>query len=175
MPTAIPEVFIDYLRRLSSGDNPKKASVEDEAFIAAGQVLAEVSLGTTLIPGDFAPQQALEALDRANSGGQNQSLLAGLVASGLIERRLLGGLPFLRFSLDPVAEYLAAIRKLFEMRSGGRSAIQQYAVELSGIENYPRACDGYLTALATCYRVYDTLLGLPEMDFPWERSTLQRD
>src|SRR5271166_6307230 len=173
MPRAVPDVFIDYLRRLNSGDDLEGTSAQDEAFIAAGQVLAEVSLGATLIPGDFAPQQALEALGKANPAGQNEFLLARLVASGLIERRLLGGIPFLRFSLDPVAEYLAAIRKLFELRQGGRSAVDQYAAELSRIESYPRACDGYLTAFATCYRVYHGLLGLPEMDLPWERPSFR--
>jgi photosystem II stability/assembly factor-like uncharacterized protein len=175
MPRAVPDVFIDYLRRLNSGDDLERTSAQDEAFIAAGQVLAEVSLGATLIPGDFAPQQALEALGKANPGRQNESLLARLVASGLIERRLLGGIPFLRFSLDPVAEYLAAIRKLFGMRTRGRSAVDQYAAELSRIEGYPRACDGYLTAFATCYRVYHGLLGLPGIDFPWEQPSFQRD
>ena len=175
MPRAVPDVFIDYLRRLNSADDLEGTGAGDEAFIAAGQVLAEVSLGPTLIPGDFAPQQALEALGKANPVGQNEFLLARLVAGGLIERRLLGGIPFLRFSLDPVAEYLAAIRKLFEMRPRGRSALDQYAVELSRIESYPRACDGYLTAFATCYRVYHSLLGLPEMDFPWERPSFRRD
>jgi len=175
MPRVVPDVFIDYLRRLNSGDDQEGTSAQDEAFIAGGQVLAVVSLGATLIPGDFAPQEALEALGKANPGGQNESLLARLVASGLIERRLLGGIPFLRFSLDPVAEYLAAIRKLFVMRPRGASAVGQYAGELSRIESYPRACDGYLTAFATCYRVYHSLLGLPEMAFPWERPSFRRD
>jgi len=169
MPHAIPEVFVDYLRRLSSGDTGETTSKSDEDFIAAAKVLAEVSLGANLVPGDFTPQQASEALSKAEEvGNQPEFLLNRLIASGVIERRYLAGVPILRFSLDPVADYLAAIRKIFDLRSRGPSAIDLYLAELKRIEDYPQGCDGYLVAFATCYEAYLTQLKLPKLHFPWD-------
>jgi len=44
-------------------------------------------------------------------------LLNRLIASGVIERRTPGGHVILRFNLDPAAEYLAAIRRLIDMKT----------------------------------------------------------
>src|SRR5262249_3923690 len=45
MPEAVPEVFIDYLRRLNSSGAIPDMSVSQDAFIRAAQTVASVSLG----------------------------------------------------------------------------------------------------------------------------------
>jgi hypothetical protein len=62
MPEAVPEVFVDYLRRLNSSGAKSDGAVLDDLFIRAAQVVASVSLGKNLIPQDFSPQDASEAL-----------------------------------------------------------------------------------------------------------------
>ena len=76
----------------------------------------------------------------------------------------------LRFSLDPAAEYLAAIRQLFKMRTAGREEWQDHVCALRRTDGYPGGLEGYLAALATCYRAYKTDFSLPDVLFPWEEK-----
>ncbi len=168
MPDAVPEVFVDYLRRLNSGGAQGTTPAPEELFIQAAQILASVSLGPNLVPQDFLQQDALDALAKSGTAEQAQTLIDRLAACGLIERRPRGGRPLLRFSLDPAAEYLAAIRKVFELKAAERSGWQSYLQELERREGYPEGFAGYLMALATCHRAYRHDLRLPEIRFPWE-------
>jgi hypothetical protein len=44
MPQAIPEVFVDYLRRVNSESAKKDGPLADEKFVQAAQIVAGVSL-----------------------------------------------------------------------------------------------------------------------------------
>lgn len=168
MPDAVPEVFVDYLRRLNSGGAQASSAVRDDVFIQAAQIVAGVSLGPNLVPQDFSLQQAMDALSKGAPGEQTQALMNRLVATGLIERRTPGGIPMLRFGLDPAAEYLAAIRTVFELKTAGQAGWQKYLAELARRKGYPTEFDGYLTALGTCYRAYRHDFKLPDIHFSWE-------
>src|SRR5271166_1168112 len=165
MPHAVPEIFVDYLRRVKAG-RTGEAGVTEDTFIAAAQCLAAVSLGSNYVPGDFMPTDAIAALKEAGFSESAAALLDRLVASGVIERRLPGGIPVLRFSLDPAAEYLAAIRQIFILRQGGASAFEGHFAKLREIDGFPTLIGGYLAAFATCYRAYKSELRLPEISFP---------
>jgi hypothetical protein len=129
-----------------------------------------VSLGKNLVPQDFSPQDATEALKRDNVNNQEGALLSRLIASGVVEQRTPAGLIVLRFSLDPVAEHLAAIRRLFNMKAADLQEWQSYLSSLEKTINYPEGMEGYLTALATCYKAYKNDFSLPEVLFPWEQA-----
>jgi MlaD protein/NACHT domain len=168
MPDAVPEVFIDYLRRLNSGGAQATTAVPDNIFIEAAQILASVSLGPNLLPQDFLEQDASDRLAKGGMAERAQILVDRLVSSGLIERRLRAGRRILRFSLDPAAEYLAAIHKIFELKAAGPDVWHCYLAELAQREGYPDGFAGYLMALATCHRAYRQDFRLPEVRFPWE-------
>jgi hypothetical protein len=167
MPEVVPEVFVDYLRRLNSGGS--RPEVSDDKFIGAAQVVASVSLGKNLIPQDFSPEDATEALRKDGTNSQEAAVLLNrLVASGLVERRAPGGHVVLRFSLDPAAEYLAAIRRLYNMKAATPKQWQNYVSSLERTVGYPSGPEGYLLALVTCYKAYKNDYNLPEVLFPWE-------
>jgi hypothetical protein len=173
MPEAVPEIFVDYVRRLNSGGARPGSPLSDDQFVRAAQTIATVSLGKNLIPQDFLPQDATEALKQDGSNDEQASaLLNGLIASGIIERRTPGGLVVLRFNLDPAAEYLAAIRRLFSMRTASREEWQSHLSSLERTVDYPKGPEGYLIALATSYRAYKKDFTLPEVIFPWEGANL---
>jgi hypothetical protein len=169
LPEVVPEVFVDYLRRLNASPNPD-ARVPDDAFIRAAQTVATVSLGQNLVPQDFTPQEAIEALKKDEAVDQARVLLDRLIASGVLERRTPGGQVILRFNLDPAAEYLAAIRRLFSMKAASRKDWQTYLSSLERTEGYPKEPEGYLMALATCYKAYRRDFSLPDAVFPWEET-----
>jgi hypothetical protein len=53
----------------------------------------------------------------------------------------------------------------------GRKECQSYLSALERTEGYPKEPDGYLTALATCYKAYKQEFSLPDLVFPWEEPT----
>lgn len=166
MPQAIPEVFVDYLQRLNAGPAYDGRGFSNDVFIAAAQVLAELAVGSNLVPSDFSPSEAHEALKRQNLG--DFALIDRLVSSTVLEQRRIGGIPILRFGLDPVAENLAAIRAVLSLRATNAAAAQRLLVTILGAPGYPGECEGYLRAFASCYRAYQRDVGLPELSFPWE-------
>ena len=122
------------------------------------------------MPQDFTPDEATEAPRQETAAEQADVLLKRLIASGVIERRTPGGHVILRFNLDPAAEYLAAIRRLFSMKAASRKEWQTYLSSLERTEGYPREPEGYLMALATCYKAYRRAFSLPDVVFPWEQA-----
>lgn len=106
----------------------------------------------------------------AGDDQQTTFLLNRLIASGVVERRAPGGQIVLRFSLDPVAEYLAAIRRLFSMRAASCEEWRTYLSSLEKTAGYPNGPEGYLIALTTCYKAYKKDFSLPEVLFPWEEA-----
>jgi hypothetical protein len=168
MPDAVPEVFIDYLRRLNSSQALSDTAISDDVFIRAAQALAIVSLGKNLIPQDFSVDDARAILKQDGAAVGEDLLLGRLVSCGVLEKRTPGGYAVLRFSLDPVAEYLAAIRQLLKMRQDTLEQWQTYLASLERIAGYPREMDGYLIALSTCYKAYKRDFVLPDLVFSWE-------
>jgi hypothetical protein len=73
MPEEVPEIFVDHLRRLNVSPHPD-AAVSDDAFIRAAQTVATVSLGKNLVPQDFTPQEATEALKKDEAVDQSDLL-----------------------------------------------------------------------------------------------------
>jgi hypothetical protein len=97
-----------------------------------------------------------------------------LIASGVIERKTPGGVAVLRFNLDPAAEYLSAIRRVFSMRTASREEWQTYLSSLEHTVDYPNGPEGYVIALATSYRAYKKNFNLPEVTFPGEGGASNR-
>jgi len=166
MPQDVAEIFLDYLRRVWV----PVAGVEERAFVDAAKLLAGVSLGPRRVPGDFSRNEAIAPLKGAFPENIVLPLLDQLISSGVVERRSIGGVELLRFSLDPVAEYLTAIRAIEDLRHADPDTAAGVIEALTKTDGYPIACDGYLRAFATCYRGYRVAFRLPEARFPWEPS-----
>jgi hypothetical protein len=169
LPEAVPEIFVDYLKRVHGGGPSTMArnTAEDE-FIRAASALAQASLGTRLVPSDFCPDEAIAALGTIALGDRATTLLDGMIRGGVIERRTYGGIAVLRFGLDPVAEYLTAIHFVGKLRQLAVSEVVSHVNALKETDGYPQACDGFLKAVATCYRAYSKPFHLPGITFPWE-------
>ncbi|MBR0689855.1 hypothetical protein JQ594_28355 [Bradyrhizobium manausense] len=166
----MPEIFVDYLRRLNTTTGTYVQKVPDPAFVEAAQIAATVSLGKKFVPGDFLASEVLEVLSKEGFESQAQLLLDQLVGAGVIERRAPGGYVLLRFSLDPAAEYLAAIRQIIKLRSADSKRWRGYLATLRKVDGYPSAIEGYLNAFANCYGSLRQELQLLEVSFPWEED-----
>jgi hypothetical protein len=100
VPTSVPDLYFDYLRRLIPSDN----SAEDaEAALDACQRLAVAALEPDFLPKEFTLKRARSVL-----GSENSDAVQLFLANGVLTKRDVGSDAILRFALDPIAEYLAA-------------------------------------------------------------------
>jgi len=136
MPDQVPEVFVDYLRRLNPTTGPAADLVPQEQLIRAARVLAKVSLGTNLVPSDFRREDGTSALAELGNIGEPKRLLERLITNGVLESKEFMSVALLRFGLDPAAEYLAAIEWIDKLRTatdGWKSFLEQ----VKATEGYP--------------------------------------
>jgi hypothetical protein len=122
------------------------------------------------MPGDFRRDEAWKAFIRQGQSAQRtDSLVDRLRANGILEQREVAGISFLRFSLDPAAEYLAALAWMHQVGSDTEQWARLLA-DLERLPTYPMECDGFLKALSTCYSTYRDALRLPKIRLPWENG-----
>ena len=169
LPDAVPSLFAAYPRNLFSGTAVSPEGVAWDSFQAGARRLAKVSLGTRLVPRDFEQDDALKALEEAPAVANAAGVLGLLISAGVVERRVAGGQEALRFSLDPAAEYFAAIESVRGLRGAAQPAVEDLIRGFGSTRGYPEACAGYLAAFAITYRSSQAVLDLPDVAFPWER------
>jgi hypothetical protein len=63
LPQAVPEIFVDYLKRVYAGPSMIVRGTAEDEFIRAASVLARASLGSRLVPSDFSPDEAIVLLE----------------------------------------------------------------------------------------------------------------
>jgi hypothetical protein len=56
------------------------------------------------------------------------------------------------------------------MKTASRKQWQTYLSSLERTEGYPRELEGYLMALATCYKAYKEDYSFSDLDCPWEQT-----
>jgi hypothetical protein len=124
LPQDVPEVFLDFLKGVHPETAGEPGSLGEVEFIRAATELAKTCLGERMVSYDFSYVEAKKALDDIvelkGLPDRAPELLDALISSGIIERRIVGVESILRFALDPVAEYLAAIDAVTELRSLAR-------------------------------------------------------
>jgi hypothetical protein len=163
LPQDVPDIFIDYLKRIFAVPGTALPSAAQIQFVDTARVLANLSLGARRVPSDFSYDEARTAM-----GDIATALLEAMISGGILERRAFGGVVMLRFSLDPAAEYLAAIQAVQDLRNLRSADVIARINAMKKVKGYPQDCDGYLKAFAVCYRTYHGPFGLPDIGFPWE-------
>jgi hypothetical protein len=167
LPDLIPEVFLDYVRRLNPEIGPVESLTPHDLAVEAACILATASLGIDWVPADFNRSDAIRVLATRGHPEVAERVLARLVANGVIESRRVAVTEVLRFALDPAAEELASIDTV--RRCGADMDLwQAHLNDLVQVRGYPDRCEGYLQALGVCYRAYRQPLRLPDLNLPWE-------
>jgi hypothetical protein len=58
LPASVPEVYLDYLRRLNPNQSVTPDAVDETTIVRAARVLARFSLGRAFIPSDVRREAA---------------------------------------------------------------------------------------------------------------------
>jgi hypothetical protein len=106
MSSSIPDVFINYLLSV----NPKTGEniFTEEEILNYSEIIALASLGDDYIPGDILLNSSLKQLLHTEPH-LKKNIIDRLIKNGiLLPYRRYGSDTYLRFALDPLAEYLAA-------------------------------------------------------------------
>jgi photosystem II stability/assembly factor-like uncharacterized protein len=177
LPTSIPEVHLDYLRRTNPQDPATPNFVPNDAVIEAARALGWCSLGNlvlgtkplpnALVPSDFYRDGAKEALAALRLRTDPDALVDRLIANGVLQETSPAGTRVLRFSLDTFAEYLAALHLIDALRSD-KAQWRDWLRQLSTVDGFPERVRGFLAALEDGIAAYREHFGIPIVDLPWE-------
>jgi hypothetical protein len=159
---------LDYLRRLNLPEQiiPEEVEEEENLLINTARVLAKCCLSSAYAPGQVDRNRAILELSNASLQDDSVDILNRLVQSGVLEMKKPLGTSFLKFALDPVAEYLAAMYWIDHLQSDSKKW-GAWIMELENVPGYPIAIQGFLRALEDCAVTYKAEFGLPDLVFPW--------
>lgn len=168
LPNSVPETFLAYLRNVNPRD-PTQDYVPDEKMIPAARVLGWCSLQQHFIPMDFGRDVAESELRKAGLWDDKADVIARLVANGVLEQRDIGGNRFLRLGLDPLAEYLAALYWVMQLKNNA-AAWQEWLQKPRFEPESREEIRGFLVALEDCITTYQSTIGIPALMLPWKED-----
>jgi hypothetical protein len=166
LPVSVAEVMLEFVRHTNPGDPDTPNRVPDEVLVEAARALAAHSLAD-YVPRDFVRDGARATLETHGIDADDPDVVRRLVDNGVLEERDRGGTRFLRFDLDPVAEYMAALYWLDAHRADP-SAWAGWLGRLAEVRGFPTAIEGFLVALEDCVLTYGRDFGLDGVALPWE-------
>jgi energy-coupling factor transporter ATP-binding protein EcfA2 len=166
-----PGAIINYLLRVNPQDDNTPNRVPNDVIINASRVLANCGLRPRWAPRDFFLDEAQKELVEFSQSSGRADIIRRLIDNSVLEERTYGGTSFLRFSFDPVAEYLAALYWLNRLR-GNEDGWKTWLKELKETPGFPDEMQGFLGALEDCMVSYRTQFLVPEIEFPWSAEAV---
>jgi photosystem II stability/assembly factor-like uncharacterized protein/RecA/RadA recombinase len=125
LPNSLPDVYADYLRRINPKVHGMENGISDELMLQTAKTLARLSLGDDYIPREFTHERARQSLKSEVSDiPAGIDPLRRLSDNGVLVSKAIGASTFLRFALDPVAEFLAA-EAYFDQCAGEKARLRK--------------------------------------------------
>ena len=153
LPETIPDLMLQYLNEL----NRKEPELDDRSVHAAAKKIAWECLRQTFRPSPASAEAVLQTL------GGNSEAEARL---GYMEKKLhlvqcIGaGRDRVKFSLDPLAEYLAGLY-ILEDNGDSEQRWQEFLAQVDGAPGAPGAINGFLLAVRDCCLAKASEAGIP--------------
>jgi hypothetical protein len=177
LPKSIPETMLAYLQVTNPQDEATPNFIRDDVIVTAVQVLGWCSLEPNYIPQDFSRREAELRLQESAHGVSSVNVIDRLIKNGVLTERSRAGSRLLRFSLDPLAEYMTALHWLNQLWTRARlqnerdEAAKKWAEWLSRLQtlaSYPKDIGGFLLAMEDCVYWYGQDFQIPpDIRFPW--------
>jgi HEAT repeat protein len=155
LPDNIAELMLHYLNQLNRSVTENKLS--DSTVHKDAKIIAWECLKPTYRPAAANRQNAIDALGEENAESRLKYLedkLRIIQTKGVAHDQI-------RFSLDPVAEYLAALH-LLDINGKDESKWQDF-LKVADSQNSPEAIKGFMLAVKDCY--LDKIPGAKDTDF----------
>src|SRR5262249_15889749 len=141
LPVSLAETIIEHLRRTNPQDPDVPNRVPTDTLIRAVRVLGNYSLMPQFVPHDVFRDDAQRALQEHSISTEGADIIQRLIDNGILEERNRGGTSIVRFVLDPIAEYTAALYRLDKLRDRQHDW-EGWANEICSTEGYPKEMMG---------------------------------
>jgi len=155
LPDNTAELMLHYLNQLNRSVTENKLS--NSTVHKDAKIIAWECLKPTYRPAAANRQNAIDALGEENAESRLKYLedkLRIIQTKGVAHDQI-------RFSLDPVAEYLAALH-LLDINGKDESKWQDF-LKVADSQNSPEAIEGFMLAVKDCY--LDKIPGAKDTDF----------
>ena len=161
LPENIPDLMLQYLNELNRGVKPHR--LDDRFVHKSAKVIAWECLKET-----FRPTAAdLERVD--NKLGENRNVVSYLEDHLRVVQTTGAGRDRIRFTLDPLAEYLAALQLLEDLK-GDEEGWRRFLAHTDATRGEPQAIRGFLAAVQDCCLTKGVEVGVPRF-VPSELTT----
>jgi hypothetical protein len=154
-PDHVPGLMLRYLNTLN-GSVAENERRPDRLVHADAKALARACVSDTLRPGWLPWQRAIDALDGVDAEKRLDYLHSRLRLVEISEPAK----DRVRFLLDPLAEYLAALREI-EIIGTDDTGWKAYLQRADSIVDSPRSIQGFLLALRDCCAIPEASAALP--------------
>lgn len=109
LPLSLPDVYFRHLRQVNPDDPSVPHFLDGDRMLSVSKLLGKLAIGQDFIPKEFSKQQAVAALVAGGEAVTNSSdPIIRLTLNGVLLEKPGGLVTKFRFSLDPIAEFLAA-------------------------------------------------------------------
>jgi len=106
LPSSLPEVFLRQIRIVNPENTSLANFIPTDRLLKVAFTLAKISLGADFVPKEFSRSDAIEEIGEPE---HNSDPVRRLVLNTVLIEKQGGRESRLRFALDPVAEFLAAV------------------------------------------------------------------
>lgn len=171
LPVSLAETIIEHLRRTNPQGFDVPNRVPTDTLLLAVKVLGHCSLMPRFVPRDLFRDDAERTLREHDVSTENANIVQRLIENGVLEERDRVGTRIVRFVLDPIAEYAAALYRLDKLRDR-QDDWEEWADEVSSTEGYPQEMMGFLRALENCVTAYRDDFHLPVLPSKLKASQL---
>lgn len=141
---SIPSVYLQYVGKVIKKNS---AADSNKNFEAAAKFLAYLFLQDDYTPKSYNKARALKSLSEY-LGDNNKSILNYLIVSGILKEELFDNvIEMIKFSLDPISEYLAAIYYSEQFQNDSSKWQQIYKNLLKFLDTESTPPIGFIQAL----------------------------
>ena len=154
-PKNIPDLILEYLNRINgniSGDHPENSKIHQDVKIIAWECLKQTYRPTTALK---------EAVVKALGGDDAEARLKYLENRLCIIQTIPPSYTEIRFVLDPLAEYLAAM-SVVERCGNNEQLWHDFFAQADIQQGTPEMIKGFLLAVLDCCLANDKAVKIPE-------------
>ena len=109
LPVSLPDIFLFHLRRVNPQELGVEHFIDNDAMVEVTKALAKVALGEDYFPKEFTRKSALNAVRSiGESVAPTRDPISRLKLNGILIEKDAGTV-WLRFALDPIAEFMGAL------------------------------------------------------------------
>ncbi len=107
IPATIPQVYFDYLKLVNPGNTSMKNYLSEELMLRIVTLMGKLSVGESFVPHDFSLEDARSEIKKILPD-LTVDPVQRLIDNNILTKKTMLDSYFLRFNLDPLAEYAGA-------------------------------------------------------------------